>query len=115
MVQQVDSEVTFDAVIDAVAPPFDAPIQIILDFEPQNKFYPGYPILKRSIFYAASLIHGQYGKIFNKSHYEKIRKVIDWKDENALKRGTIARAINRDLIPQIGYLNLEKVHICALF
>jgi len=41
--------------------------------------------------------------------YEKIRKVIDWKDENALKRGTIARAINRDLIPQIGYLNLEAV------
>ncbi|MBQ6449529.1 hypothetical protein IJJ08_01335 [bacterium] len=41
--------------------------------------------------------------------YEKIRKVIDWKDEHALKRGAIARAINRDLIPQIGYLNLEAV------
>ena len=32
--------------------------------------------------------------------YEKIRKVVDWKDENALKRGAIARAINRNLIPQ---------------
>lgn len=41
--------------------------------------------------------------------YEKVRKVIDWKDENALKRGTIARAINRDLIPQIGFLNLDEV------
>ncbi|MBQ6436221.1 hypothetical protein IJJ27_01510 [bacterium] len=41
--------------------------------------------------------------------YEKIRKVVDWKDENALKRGTITRAINRNLIPQIGNLNAEKV------
>ncbi len=32
--------------------------------------------------------------------YEKIRKVIDWKDENALRRGTIVRALKRNLVAQ---------------
>jgi hypothetical protein len=33
--------------------------------------------------------------------YEQIRKVIDWKEENALRRGAIARAIKRNLVAQI--------------
>lgn len=37
--------------------------------------------------------------------YEKIRKVIDWKEENALRRGAIARAIKRNLVTQIYGLN----------
>ncbi len=37
--------------------------------------------------------------------YEKIRKVIDWKDENALRRGAITRAFKRKLIGQFYGLN----------
>lgn len=33
--------------------------------------------------------------------YEQIRKVIDWKEENALRRGAISRAIKRNLVTQI--------------
>ncbi len=33
--------------------------------------------------------------------YEKIRKVIDWKEENALRRGAITRALKRNLTAQI--------------
>lgn len=33
--------------------------------------------------------------------YEQIRKVIDWKEENTLRRGAIARAIKRNLVTQI--------------
>ena len=33
--------------------------------------------------------------------YEKIRKVIDWKEDNALRRGAIFRALKRCLIGQI--------------
>ena len=33
--------------------------------------------------------------------YEKIRKVIDWKEENALRRGSITRALKRKLVNQL--------------
>ncbi|MDO5561152.1 MAG: hypothetical protein Q4G02_00005 [bacterium] len=32
--------------------------------------------------------------------YEKIRKVVDWKEENALRRGSITRALKRNLVGQ---------------
>lgn len=32
--------------------------------------------------------------------YEKIRKVVDWKEENALRRGSITRALKRNLVSQ---------------
>ena len=67
--------VTFDAVLGVIVPPFDSPAQLVINFESQDRANPGYPLLKRSIFYAASLIRDQYGKVFTKSHYEKIRKV----------------------------------------
>jgi hypothetical protein len=33
--------------------------------------------------------------------YEKIRKVIDWKDDNALRRGSIERILKRTLFPKM--------------
>ena len=41
----------------------------------ENDFYPGYPILKRGIYYCARMISSQYGTVFTDSHYEKIQKV----------------------------------------
>lgn len=46
--------------------------------------------------------------------YEKIRKVIDWKDDNALRRGAIERILKRILFPKLtGFIvrdfNLEKL------
>lgn len=33
--------------------------------------------------------------------YEQIRKVVDWKEENALRRGAISRAIKRNLVANV--------------
>ena len=43
--------------------------------EAQNDFYPGYPIIKRGIYYCCRMISSQYGREFTGSHYEKIKKV----------------------------------------
>ena len=48
---------------------------MIINVEAQNDFYPGYPIIKRGIYYGARMISSQYGTVFTKSHYEKIQKV----------------------------------------
>lgn len=42
---------------------------------PNRNPSPGYPLLKRGIFYASRMISGQYGKVFTHSNYGKIRKV----------------------------------------
>lgn len=56
-------------------PSSDDVIQLIINVEAQNDFYPGYPIIKRGIYYCARMISSQYGTVFTKSHYEKIQKV----------------------------------------
>ena len=43
--------------------------------EAQNDFYPGYPLIKRGIYYCCRMISSQYGREFTGSHYEKIKKV----------------------------------------
>ncbi|MBQ2282750.1 MAG: hypothetical protein II250_01080, partial [Agathobacter sp.] len=50
-------------------------VQMIINVEAQNDFYPGYPIVKRGIYYCARMISSQYGTVFTKSHYEKVQKV----------------------------------------
>ncbi len=39
--------------------------------------------------------------------YEKIRKVVDWKEENALRRGAITRGLKRNLVSQFYGLSKE--------
>ena len=41
--------------------------------------------------------------------YEKIRKIIDWKDDNALRRGAIERVLKRILFPKLS--NFSKKHV----
>lgn len=50
-------------------------IQLIINVEAQNDFYPGYPLIKRGIYYCSRMISAQYGTEFLDSHYEKIKKV----------------------------------------
>ena len=48
---------------------------MIINVESQTNFYTGYPLPKRGIYYGSRMISAQYGTVFTKSHYEKIRKV----------------------------------------
>lgn len=50
-------------------------IRLIINIEAQNDFYPGYPLIKRGIYYCSRMISSQYGTEFTRSHYEKIKKV----------------------------------------
>lgn len=70
-----EGTVTFDIRFQAVVPKDGEIISLIINIEAQNDFYPGYPLIKRSLYYCSRMISSQYGTVFTKSHYEKIKKV----------------------------------------
>ena len=59
----------------AIAPVSGELIRLIINIEAQNDFYPGYPLIKRGIYYCSRMISAQYGTEFTNSHYENIKKV----------------------------------------
>ena len=70
-----EGTVTYDIRFYATAPGTGEMISLIINVEAQNGFYPGYPIIKRGIYYCSRMISSQYGVEFTGSHYEKIKKV----------------------------------------
>lgn len=70
-----EGSITYDIQFRALVPSTDEVVQMIINVEAQNDFYPGYPIIKRGIYYCARMISSQYGTVFTRSHYEKIQKV----------------------------------------
>lgn len=70
-----EETITYDVRFRAVAPVSGELIQLIINIEAQKDFYPGYPLIKRSIYYCSRMISSQYGTEFTNSHYEKIKKV----------------------------------------
>ena len=70
-----EGTITFDIRFFAVAPKSGELISLTINVEAQNSFYPGYPLIKRGIYYCSRMISSQYGTVFTKSHYEKIKKV----------------------------------------
>ena len=72
---QTEGTVTYDIRFLASLPSSSGKIRMILNVEGQNDFYPGYPILKRGIYYCSRMISAQYGTEFTHSQYQKIKKV----------------------------------------
>lgn len=70
-----EGTIAYDIRFYAVVPQTDGLIRLIINVEGQNEFYPGYPIIKRGIYYCSRMISAQYGTEFTDAHYEKIRKV----------------------------------------
>lgn len=76
-----EGTVTFDIRFDAWAP---SPknndgkdlVRVEIDVEAQNNYHPGYPLLKRAVFYGGRMLSMQGGSIVERSHYERIRKVV---------------------------------------
>ncbi len=65
---------------------------LIVDIEAQNDFYPGYPIIKRGLYYGSRMISSQYGTEFTASRYGEIKKVYSiWicTHPPKFRRGTI--------------------------
>ena len=54
--------ITYDLRFEALAPGTDDEyIQLIINIEAQNKFNPGYPLLKRAVYYCSRMISAQKG------------------------------------------------------
>ena len=70
-----EGSVTYDIRFRAIAPSSGEQIALIINVEAQNDFYPGYPLIKRGIYYCSRMISSQYGREFTGAHYEKIKKV----------------------------------------
>lgn len=84
----------FDIKFTVKAPVSGEYIQLIINLEAQKNFNPGYSLIKRGIYYCSRLISSQYGTVFTKSDYDRIRKVYSiWvcTDPTAEYRQTIAR------------------------
>ncbi|MFV0618805.1 hypothetical protein ACE418_13010 [Megasphaera sp. WILCCON 0056] len=72
---KTEGTVYYDIRFHAAAPVDGKRIQLIINLEAQNDFNPGYPLLKRAVYYCGRMISSQYGTVFVKSHYEKIQKI----------------------------------------
>ena len=70
-----EGTVTYDVRFMAAAPVSGELIRLIINVEAQNNFYPGYPLIKRGIYYCSRMISAQCGTEFVNAHYEKIKKV----------------------------------------
>lgn len=70
-----EGTITYDIRFCAMVPGIEESIKLIINIESQNDFYPGYPLIKRGIYYGSRIISSQYGVEFMDSHYEKIHKV----------------------------------------
>jgi hypothetical protein len=67
--------VRYDIRFKALIPGTNTSIQLLINTECQYDYYPGYPLITRAIYYCSRMISAQYGKEFELSHYEKIKKV----------------------------------------
>ncbi|MCH3959436.1 MAG: Rpn family recombination-promoting nuclease/putative transposase [Selenomonas sp.] len=69
-----EGTIYYDIRFSALAPGSHQPIPLILNIEAQNDYYPGYPLIKRAVYYGARLISSQYGTEFQNSNYQSIKK-----------------------------------------
>lgn len=67
--------VTYDIIFYALAPKDGALLKIIINVEAQKNANPGYPLAKRALYYCSRMISAQYGREFEKSEYDKLKKV----------------------------------------
>ena len=70
-----EGTVVYDVRFNAILPDTADPVGIIINIEAQNQFHPGYPLIKRAIYYCSRLISSQHDTVFSKSEYNKIQKV----------------------------------------
>ena len=60
-----EGTVTYDIRFRAIVPGTGERISLIINVEAQNDFYPGYPIVKRNLYYCCRLVSSQYGTEFD--------------------------------------------------
>ena len=94
-----EGSVTYDIRFYAQAPRDGALMEIIVNVEAQNKYNPGYPLIKRGVYYVSRMISAQNGVDFKSGEYGKLKKVCSiWICLNAPKerRNSITRYTLRE-------------------
>jgi hypothetical protein len=74
-ISESEGVIYYDIKFTAVVPHTHEKIRLIINIEAQNNFYPGYPLIKRAIYYCCRLISSQKGTEFTGDDYGKIKKV----------------------------------------
>ncbi|MDO5297621.1 MAG: hypothetical protein Q4F00_13520 [bacterium] len=74
-ISPAEGSVFFDIYFNAGVPSGDDNVQLIVNIESQNDYYPGYPLVKRGVYYCARILSAQKGTVFTGSHYGQLRKV----------------------------------------
>ena len=69
-----EGEVTYDIHFHVITPDRQR-TKIIINVEAQNKYYPGYDLVTRGIFYCARMMSSQLDTEFNGENYDDIKKV----------------------------------------
>ena len=70
-----EGTIYYDIRFTALAPSTNEQIELIINIEAQNKYNPGYPLVKRGVYYAARLISSQFGTEIDKQDYGGLKKV----------------------------------------
>jgi hypothetical protein len=79
-----EETVRYDILFYSILPRTNESVKVIINVEIQNKYNPGYPLLKRALYYCSRMLSAQYGKEFSKSQYGDIKKVYSiWICPNA--------------------------------
>lgn len=117
-----EGTVTYDVRFEALVPGTGEKLRLLLNVEAQNDFYPGYPILKRAIYYCSRMISSQYGTEFTEAQYSKIKKVYSlWicgkppkKRKNTINRYSIREEnlVGKEKEEEENYDLLSAVMIC---
>jgi hypothetical protein len=96
-----EGKVTYDIIFTVIIPGTKTRIRMYVNIEAQNKYHPGYPLIKRCIYYCCRMVSAQYGREFKNSHYEKLKKVCSiWictnppkRMENSIRRYRMAETV----------------------
>lgn len=70
-----EGTVLFDIRFIAVLPQTGENVRLIINIEAQNKYNPGYSLIRRGLYYCCRLISAQYETEFTKENYDDIKKV----------------------------------------
>ncbi len=71
-----EGTVHYDIRFLALVPGSQEQIQLIINVEAQNAFYPGYPLITRAIYYCSRLLSAQYGVEFSGETMERSKRSI---------------------------------------
>lgn len=72
---QTEGTIRYDIRFMAAVPGSIEHLELIINIEAQSNFYPGYPLLKRAIYYCSRMLSSQYGVEFSGGEYQKLKKV----------------------------------------